>query len=402
MSVSYWMNNKETIKNISCDVLIVGGGIAGLSAAYWLNHEDPNLNIAIVEKNELGEGATGRNAGFITCGSVEHFNRIVTKHGISEAQEIWKFSEDNLELLKEHILNGPDKSLIDFENIGFENKGSFSLASVENEFDELKKSAKIMDQLKIDVEVLNQAEIKKRLHSEGFVGGIKYLGDASVHPLKLLMTIKNKLHSQSHSKIKFYENSEVINIESQDGNKIIRTKKYNFESSIVILATNGYSSLLHSYFIDKIFPTRGQILVTEPLPHLLEGPCYANFVLDYFRQLPTGEMLIGGFRQLQKDSETGYSDQTTDVIQRALEEFLNKHLPFVRNAKITHRWSGIMGFSVDGQPLVGCIPNDPQIYFLGGFTGHGLGLAFHCGKKLVDMMYDRPIPKFLSAKRFQI
>ena len=54
----------------------------------------------------------------------------------------------------------------------------------------------------------------------------------------------------------------------------------------------------------------------------MEGPCYANFVLDYFRQLPTGELIIGGFRQLQKDVEVGLSDEVTDVIQVALEEFL--------------------------------------------------------------------------------
>ena len=64
--------------------------------------------------------------------------------------------------------------------------------------------------------------------------------------------------------------------------------------------------------------------MTEKVPRFMEGPCYANFVLDYFRQLPTGEMLIGGFRQLKKDTELGYSDETSPVIQNALEGFLNK------------------------------------------------------------------------------
>ena len=76
----------------------------------------------------------------------------------------------------------------------------------------------------------------------------------------------------------------------------------------------------------------------------MEGPCYANFVLDYFRQLPTGELIIGGFRQLQKETELGYSDETTDLIQNSLELFLRKHLPKFKDAKITHRWSGVMGF----------------------------------------------------------
>lgn len=434
MSVSYWMDqNSNAI--ISSDVVIVGGGIAGLSTAYWLQKEDPNLKIVILEKYELGDGATGRNAGFITCGSVEHFNRLVTKHGIDEASRIWKFSEDNLQLLKDHLIfesnskaiansKNDDNASTYFSasrlNLQFEEKGSFSLASTENEFTELKKSAEIMAKFKINVEILNDLEISKRLGVEKFVGGIKYINDASVHPLQLLKLLKNKLLqiSDGHSSfedsiknktseynsanLKIIENAEVFSIESKDGNKIIKTKKGTFEAPIVVLATNGYSALLNSFFEDKIFPTRGQILATEKVPLFMEGPCYANFVLDYFRQLPTGEVIIGGFRQLQKDTEVGYSDQTSKVIQQALDQFLLNHIPSVAKAKITHRWAGIMGFSVDGQPLVGCLPNDPQIYFVGGFTAHGLGLAFHSAKTLVDCMYDRPIPNFISAKRFSV
>src|SRR3989344_834363 len=103
MSVSYWNDQSEGQK-LYFDIAIIGGGITGLSCAYWLHKEDPNLKIALIEKYELGSGATGRNAGFITCGSVEHFNRLVSNHGLSLALEIWRFSEKNLELLKQEIV----------------------------------------------------------------------------------------------------------------------------------------------------------------------------------------------------------------------------------------------------------------------------------------------------------
>jgi gamma-glutamylputrescine oxidase len=389
MSVSYW-NDSTNGKTMTVDITVIGGGIAGLSTAYWLHKEDPSLKIALVEKYEMGSGASGRNAGFVTCGSVEHFNRLVGKHGKDEANEIWKFSEENLRLLKEEIIQGKNSEF------GFEEKGSFSLASTDNEFSELKDSAQIMKNFGIKVEVVEGSDIKKRLGADNFVGGIKYCGDGSVHPISLLKGIRQKLEG----KIQFFENNEVYKIETINGNKIVRTNKVILESSMVVAATNGYSPLIHSFFEDKIFPTRGQILATEAVPLFMEGPCYANFVLDYFRQLPTGQMIIGGFRQLQKDVEKGYSDETTEVIQKALEEFLIHHIPNVRKAKITHRWSGIMGFSVDGQPLVGALPNDPQFFFCGGFTGHGMGLAFNSAKTLVDSIFGRPIPKFISAKRF--
>ncbi len=393
MSVSYWNDKGHKKEALSVDVIVIGAGIAGLSTAFWLAKEDPDLRVAIVEKYEVGSGATGRNAGFMTCGSVEHFNRLVGKHGEEEALEIWRFSEENLRLLKSHIIT-PCSAELDFHE-----KGSFSLASSKNEFDELKESAALMGRLGIKVEVVEQQEILSRLGAEGFVGGIKYGLDADIHPLKLLNAIKQETLKLSEN-IRYYENNEVYEIGTIGDEKFVRTNKKMLKAQMVIFATNGYSALLNNYFSDKIFATRGQILITEPVPLFMEGPVYANFVLDYFRQLPTGELIIGGFRQLQKDVEKGYSDEVSDVIQKALHDFLEKHIPAVRGKKITHRWSGIMGFSIDGQPLIGSLPTDPQLFFLGGFTAHGLGLAFNSGKKLVDLLFDRPIPPFLSAKRF--
>ncbi|MFT6071054.1 MAG: glycine/D-amino acid oxidase-like deaminating enzyme [Bacteriovoracaceae bacterium] len=392
MSVSFWQDSGSN-NRVQKDIVIIGGGFAGLSTAYWLQQEDPTLEIALVEKYEIGDGASGRNAGFITCGSVEHFNRLVEKHGREEAALIWGFSETNLNLLKEHIIKGSENDLL------FEHKGSFSLASTETEFKELTEASVLMKSFDINVEKVDEADIKKRLGAEGFVGGIKYIDDATVNPLKMLRMMRSKIEQHENNHIEFFENHEVSKIETDNGNKVVHTKKNRIEAPIVVYATNGYSPLLDDFFKDKIFPTRGQILMTEKVPLFMEAACYANFVLDYFRQLPTGELLIGGFRQLQKDVETGYSDQTTETIQRALEEFLQTHIPPVRKASITHRWSGIMGFSVDGQPMVGALPTDPQLYFVGGFTAHGVGLAFNAGKTLVDAMFDRPVPAWISAKR---
>ena len=388
MSISYWQDQANG-KTKTCDVAIVGGGVTGLSIAYWLKKEDPSLNVLLLEKGgAIGSGATGRNAGFITCGSVEHFNRLCERWGEERALEIWRFSEINLNLLREHIIQ-------DDTELEFDDRGTFSLASTDGEFNELKSTAALMQKLDIAVEVLQERDVTKRLGARNFVGGIKYLKDASIHPLKLIKKLA------ARTDVVILPDSEVFAIESNAaGGTLLRTQNFNVESTIAVLALNGYSAALSPYFRDKIYPTRGQIMATEPVAPFMEGPCYANFVLDYFRQLDDGRVLIGGFRQLEKTTEVGYSDHITDTIQAALYEFLQKHIPILENRKVTHRWAGVMGFSADGQPLVGSLPDQPSVYFAGGYTGHGLGLAFHSAKVLIDLINGRDIPSFVSARRF--
>ncbi|MGE0633194.1 MAG: NAD(P)/FAD-dependent oxidoreductase [Pseudobdellovibrionaceae bacterium] len=389
MSTSFWLDRSSKKPTAQYDAVVVGAGISGLSVAYWLKKEDPNLKVAVIEKSRIGFGASGRNAGFITCGSVEHFNRLISKHGKDEAVEIWKFSETNLKLLEENIIQGAEGAL------QFEKKGAYSLAAQENEFKELKNVAEIMSGLNIPVELVEGAGIEKRLGATGFVGGIRYLDDASVHPIRMLELMREK------TKADFFEQTEMFGYEeTSDGMRLVKTDNGNFETPMIIYALNGYSPAAHPYFADKIYPTRGQILMMEAVPAFMDGPCYANFYLDYFRQLPSGELLIGGFRQIEKETEVGYSDHTTSVIQQALHHFVVTHLPSYTDKKVTHRWGGVMGFSKDGQPMVGSLPEDPQVFFCGGYTGHGIGLAFNTGKHLVDLIYGRPIPKWLSSRRF--
>lgn len=389
MSTSYWLDRSQDREKKTYDVVVVGAGISGLSTVYWLNQEDPNLKIALIEKNRVGFGASGRNAGFITCGSVEHFNRMISKHGKDEALEIWKFAETNLKLLKEHIIQENEA------NIEFKRRGAYSLAAQDSEFTELKNVAKIMSELDIPTQTYNESEIRKNVGAVNFVGGIRYLDDAETNPVKLLNLLRSKVRCD------LYEGTEAHRYEvTSEGTRVLKTDNGDFEALMIVYSLNGYSSVMHPYFEDKIYPTRGQILMMETTEMFMDGPCYANFYLDYFRQMPNGALLIGGFRQLEKATEVGYSDHVTDVIQNALHDFVKTHLPNLRDKKISHRWGGVMGFSRDGQPLVGALPDDNQIFFTGGYTGHGMGLAFNASKALVDGMFGRHVPRWLSARRF--
>lgn len=391
MSISYWLD-QATSKTSSAkkyDVIIVGGGIAGLSSAYWLQKKDPQLKIAIIEKHRVGFGASGRNAGFVTCGSTEHFIKLNEQFGLEKAVEIWKFSEDNRKLLLEHVIED------NFSEVDFRHTGSCTVAPSAAHWEKYKSTAKLMRSAGIDVHEVGPREMESDYGVTGFEGGIQYTGDGYVHPIKLLELLRNKLT------VDFHEGTEVFSLDSANGRQLLRTDKGFYEADKVVLTLNAYLPLVMKGFDHIIKPGRGQILVTEPLPDFVKGPCYLTKHLCYFRQLPTGHLLIGGFRNLAVEVENTYADETTSLIQNALYDFVKSHFKYGAQAKIAYQWSGVMGFSPDGQMLLGGLSENPNIHVMAGCSGHGMGLSFNAARTLIDGIFGKEIPSHLNVKRFQ-
>lgn len=389
MSVSYWQDGGLDATPEEVDVLVVGGGLAGWSSAYWLARGEPDLRIAVVDRGNICAGASGRNAGFVTCGSVEHYGRQVARHGAEMARGLWQMAQDNIALIREEVVERGVEC-------GFRQAGTYSLAGTDHELGEIAESARIMADAGIEVSVVDAAHVATHLGARGFAGGALYHDDGEVHPVQLARGIARLTHAT------FYPHEEVFGLHPQDdGRVLVRTRTRRFLSMSVVLATNAYAPLLDPWFEDKIFPTRGQIIVTDPVERFMAAPCYANFVLDYFRQLPDGRVLIGGFRQLEKEREVGTEDIPNPRIHQALLDFLGRHFERLEGVGISHRWAGIMGFSVDGVPLIGSLPGRPQIYFVGGFTAHGVGFAFKAGALLAGLMLRGEVPPYLSARRLK-
>ncbi len=150
----------------------------------------------------------------------------------------------------------------------------------------------------------------------------------------------------------------------------------------VILATNAYTPQLLAEV--DIQPRRAQMLASAPDPaRLCDLPTYSHFGYRYWRQLPTGEVLIGGWRDTAYETEVGYDERPTDAIQAHLDSQLKG---MGAEARVTHRWAGTMGFTESGLPLVGPVDGLPNVYLCAGFNGHGMGFAFISAKTLVDSL----------------
>lgn len=392
MTHSYWHLEKienPAPKHTSYDVLIAGGGIAGLSSAYWLQRQNPRLRIGILEAQHLGAGASGRNAGFVTCGSTEHFIKLKEQFGLDKAVEIWKFSEQNRELLLEHIIED-DTDLVDFRQTG-----SCTVAPSSQHWEKYQAVARDMKAAGISVHEVGASEMERDYGVTGFEGGIQYTGDGYIHPMKLLRRMRQRTGAD------VLEGVRVLGIESRPEACRVHTSQGTLEAGQVLVTLNAYLPLVAASYQSLIKPGRGQILLTEPLPAFIKGPCYLTKHLCYFRQLPTGHLLIGGFRNLAVEAENTHEDQTTELIQSALWDFVRSHFSKGRDAKVAYQWAGIMGFSPDGQMMIGANPDHPRVHVMAGCSGHGMGLSFHAAKVLCESLMGIAIPEHLQLSRFE-
>ena len=190
MSISYWLDESQTSKKgpkKNYDYLIIGAGIAGLSTAYWLEKRAPQAQIAVIDKYSLAYGASGRNAGFVTCGSALHFNKLNEKFGLAKAQEIWRFSEMNRELLLKEIIQ--DQS----ENVDYKTTGSRTVIPDDTHAEKFQSTLRIMKSAHISVDLIDAKTLQKDYAVKGSAGAIEYKDDGVIHPVKLLKLIQSKL-----------------------------------------------------------------------------------------------------------------------------------------------------------------------------------------------------------------
>jgi glycine/D-amino acid oxidase-like deaminating enzyme len=174
----------------------------------------------------------------------------------------------------------------------------------------------------------------------------------------------------------------------------------------VLLNTNAYSLLLHPFFAGKVRPCRGQIQVSAPSPMIFRQAGYSHFGYWYFRQIPLatdpslGRWLIGGGRHLHFATENDTFDEAiSEPVQTDLQSYTARYFPEVAAVPITHRWAGTMGFTPDGLPLVGTLPDLPNVTFCVGFNGHGMGLGVMVVKRALALSNNGTDPGIFTVTR---
>jgi gamma-glutamylputrescine oxidase len=375
--ITMWVGHKQKRAD-ACDVVVVGAGLVGAAVAARLAREE--FDTAVLEAQRVAGGATGRSAGMVLTGLAGHYNWAISAYGRQKAREVWALTVEG----RERLVETAERMAVPVEHTG-----SLALAVEDAEAEALEESATLLQEDGFDVQFDPSDPLDR-----GFRAALRHPDDVTVDVAALTQALLTA------SDVTIHEGTEVYNVEPDQNRVRVWAQGRTVLCNAVALAINGYAPLFDLYFTDKIAPTRSLIVATEPLDGVaLEQPCYTDYGYEYCRQLPDGRLLLGGWRRSRPASQgTGQEAEPDDAVQDELIRFASRHFPEVETHSVS-RWSGVTGFTPDGLPLVGRLPDLPQVYFTVGFGGRGLAWAFVAAEQLVALMLHDTGPGILSAAR---
>jgi len=342
------------------DVEVIGGGVTGCACALTL--AEGGLRVRLHEGRTIAGGASGRNGGFALGGGAMRYDVARETFGGDAARAYWRLTEeylDRLERLAREALARP---------------GSLRLAADEEELEQLRLEHAALREDGFAAEWRDPGALSPGLR-RAFLGGIFNPHGGSLQPARFVLDLARRAVGAG---VEVCERTRVESLAE-------------LEAEQVVIATDGSGRGLLAELDEVIWPTRGQVVATEPLPErLFPYPHYARNGFDYWQQVPDGRLVLGGFRDSSIMSELTDVEETTPVIQEALDAFLVELLGEM--PAVEYRWAGIFGLTQDMLPLVGRIPGRDGTWVAAGYSGHGNVLGLMCGELVAGAILGRPHP----------
>jgi gamma-glutamylputrescine oxidase len=360
------------------DVAIVGGGLAGLSAAIELRQR--GFDVVVLEAQRLGSGASGRNGGQAIHGLACDQNAIEAELGLDEARRIWRMTLEAIDLIRERCSTfGIDCDWRD---------GYLGVAVNERKARALREGVEHLAQhYGYEQTWIAQADLHRWIASPRYVAAAHDPRSGHLHPLKYTLGLARVAATLG---VRLHEHTTVTGLKpgTAGGPAQLTTAQGSVRARQVLLAGNVYlqefGPALAPRLAPRIMPVGTYIVCSEALdPDLAASlvPCGAavcdnNFVLDYFRPTADHRMLYGG--------RASYTAQTPADLAGSMRERMAGTFPQLTGKQVEYAWGGFVDISFSRAPDFGRA--GPDVYYLQGFSGHGLALTGLAGRVVAEAM----------------
>ncbi len=390
--LSFWLDtygaytpNPPVEGDIHPDVVVIGGGFTGLSTAYHLRKYAPGLNVAVLEAEVVGFGASGRNGGFsMTLFGLEP---SVTKalFGQQRTVEAHRYMERAVDYVDELVKQHQMQSEYSFP-------GFIRAATTPGFVRRIQHDLEILVSMGITgIEWWDAGRLRDQVDSPLFLGGWWEPRCGLLNPARQARELK-RVAEQAGAQV--YEQTPVIEIKR--GNKFkLRTPGGVVSADKIVFATNAYSHLIPQ-LRSKQVPAFTHMVVTEPLSDAQLAPIGwknrqgiedARNLVHYFRLTPDNRLAMGG-----SDVSLAYGrNMDRDLNPRVfadLEHDVVRLFPSLKGVRFTHRWGGPVSVPVDMAPAMGYI-GDPRAVYSLGCVGHGVSMTHLNGWTAADLLLER-------------
>jgi gamma-glutamylputrescine oxidase len=366
---------------VTTDVCIVGGGVAGCSAALHLAQR--GLRVILLEAEVIGFGASGRSGGQLLPGYSSGQKILREQLGRDVARQLWDFSVEAVQL---------STQLIDAHHIDCDlHYGHLNVAIKPRQHHELRAyQHELADHYHYDsLRWLERDELTTWLATERYGAALYDSASAHVHPLNYTLGLA---HAAVAAGATPHEHSRVLSIDGND-TLTIKTAQGSVTAKQVVLCCNATGGALSAHLAQRIMPVGTYLIATEPLgatraQQLMShnvAVADTNFILDYFRRSADHRLLFGG--------RVSYSGRDFGNTAKATQQRMLQVFPQLRDVRIDYSWGGLLDITLNRAPDFGRLQSN--LYYLQGFSGHGMALAGLAGKLVAETLAGQ-------AQRFDV
>lgn len=365
------------------DVAIVGGGLIGIWAAYYLAQRDPSLRIAVLERETVGFGASGRNGGWAGAGIAGSAKVYSKRSGAQSVQHGARLMRDSVDEIGRVVA----EEGIDCD---YAKGGTLTLAMTDPQLQRLRAefSSPVAASLRADDEIaLSSDGVGEHLAVPGALGGAYSPHCARIQPARLVRGLAERAERAG---VVVYEQTDVTGVRPG----IAETAHGAVRARHVLLAVEAWRPQLPGHR-SEFLPLSSMMIATEPLADSVwDGLGWAHGLTvrdkrhHFFYAQRTGDnrLAIGGRgAPYRLRSPFREFDGLQDAVFERLAETMHQHFPATADAAITHRWGGLLGVPRDWSMSVRYDP-ETRLGSAGGFSGHGVVAANIAGKTLADLV----------------